>query len=456
MKRIIFLTCFAAIGSAAFAQDAAVKYISTRDAVHQYANKIKQQVFLVFPDDRQAPIQWFDSLKLKWLEAGYSPDHISMHAQPGEYFVFQTGIWAIRQNLNHVHVYFSDLKTKGGDLIAAGAATCFNTGGIDYQGHPFTQNVNVPANDVQALWMGIGIPDAAKGDYAGQIIVEATVMGKAGSFQTVSKKITIQITVSGDSLPDHGFDEGSRLSRMAWLNSTNGMDAQVPKEFQPVSRNERVLAVSGRSLQIADDGLPEKITSYFTPSNQSVSAHGDPVLDDRFRFVIEKENGELIHLKPGKLSFLRQSPSAISWKVTSESDDCDLICEAELQFDGFVNYHLTVRAKRKLNIRDIRLEVPLNRNKATYMMGLNKEGGTRPEHWQWKWDTTKNQDALWLGAVNGGLRIKWKAENYRLPLVNIYYAFGPLNLPPSWGNAGKGGVNIYERGKEVMVNAYSG
>ena len=61
-----------------------------------------------------------------------------------------------------------------------------------------------------------------------------------------------------------------------------------------------------------------------------------------------------------------------------------------------------------------------------------------------------------LDAVNGGLRVKLKAENYVRPLINVYYKFGPLKLPPSWGNEGKGGVDIIERNGEVLLNAYSG
>jgi hypothetical protein len=98
----------------------------------------------------------------------------------------------------------------------------------------------------------------------------------------------------------------------------------------------------------------------------------------------------------------------------------------------------------------------MNKEKSEYMMGLNHEGGYRTPDWKWKWDVTKNQDMLWIGAVNGGMRIKWKAASWRRPLINIYYEFGPLNLPPSWGNEGKGGVNVAEKDTDVLINAYSG
>ena len=98
----------------------------------------------------------------------------------------------------------------------------------------------------------------------------------------------------------------------------------------------------------------------------------------------------------------------------------------------------------------------MKRRKASYMMGLGHEGGIRPDEWRWKWDISKNQDMLWIGSVNGGLRVKLKAENYVRPLINVYYKFGPLKLPPSWGNEGKGGFDVRERNGEVLLTAYSG
>ena len=107
-------------------------------------------------------------------------------------------------------------------------------------------------------------------------------------------------------------------------------------------------------------------------------------------------------------------------------------------------------------MKDIRLEIPVVKEKAEYMMGLGQEGGFLTPSLKWKWDASKDQDILWVGAVNGGLRIKWKAENYVRPLVNVYYEFRPLNMPPSWWNKGNGGVNVGLQQDDVVINAYSG
>lgn len=447
MKKILLLLCLCSTGASVFAQNVQDQYLSVSEATRLFPKELEHQSFIIFPEVREQPIKWLDSLRINWLQKDYSQKPYSLQAQPGEYFVFQTGIWAMQDTLKNVLVSSSGFKNNNGSVIPSDSVTCFNEGGINYLGHPFIKPITVPAHDVQALWMGINVPADAKGAYDGVITVSANGM---------LKRIKLRIDVKGDALADHGFDEGKRLSRLAWLNSTVGINDEVTKGYIPVSRNGHILKILGRSLEVGENGLPEKITTYFTRSNQSISQQGEPILNEPFHFIIEKENGEIIHLKPRKLQFTGQTPSAVSWKAMNTSNDCDLICNGKLEFDGFADFHITVKAKKPLSIKDIRLEVAMNKDKAIYMMGLNKAGGFRPASWEWKWDTTKNQDALWLGAVNGGLQMKWMADNYILPLVNVYYSFGRLHLPPSWGNDGKGGVNIFEKGKEVMVNAYSG
>ena len=41
-----------------------------------------------------------------------------------------------------------------------------------------------------------------------------------------------------------------------------------------------------------------------------------------------------------------------------------------------------------------------------------------------------------------GLMLRFKDADYLRPPVNIYYSFRPLRLPKSWGNDGRGGVDL--------------
>ncbi len=422
-------------------------YISTGHARETYADKIGHDVFYIFPETREDPIRWYDSLKVCWLENDPSGDPVIVDARPGEYLVYQIGVWALKNTLEDLEINFSDLVGNNGLTIASGQMTCFNKGGIDGQGLPFSKKVRVLQDRIQALWMGIDLATIGKGTYEGTVSIVADGMVQS---------IPIQLEVGGDMVHNHGFDEGSRLSRMTWLNNTVGIDSHITRGFEPVQREGHQIEILGRSVDIAPTGLPAMVTSYFEPSNQFLQAEGEPLLKQAFRFIIESENGEIIHLKPGNIAYTSHGPSGISWTVRSSSRECELICQGEMEYDGFADFKLTLSSKKTINVKDIRLEIPMNKDKAAYMMGLGHEGGQRIADWKWKWDTTKNQDMLWLGDVNGGLRIKWKDENYRRPLINIYYAFGPLQSPRSWGNKGKGGVNIQEVEDTVLVKTYSG
>jgi hypothetical protein len=194
----------------------------------------------------------------------------------------------------------------------------------------------------------------------------------------------------------------------------------------------------------------------FEPSNQFLLDTPQPLLVDPFLFVVVREDGSELRLNPGALSFAHETESSVAWSVTNTSPEIELTCSGRMEFDGFIDFRLTLHARKMLRVKDIRLEIPMRKEKARYVMGLNHEGGLRPAVLKWMWGTTKNQDMFWIGDVNGGLRLKWKAENYIRPLINIYYAYGPLRLPPSWGNGGKGGVNVTEAAGEVLVSAFSG
>ncbi|CAG5072715.1 hypothetical protein DYBT9623_04276 [Dyadobacter sp. CECT 9623] len=444
--KYILLSTLLFLAAAVTGQDSGEQYISAETAKKQYG-KLAKQSHYVFAESRENPIRWNDSLKISWLKNDFIKNNFELKARPGEYFVYQVGVWASSGDIQDLEIKFSDLKSKDGKTIPSKQVSCFNAGGIDYLGKPFSKKINVQNSKVQALWVGADLTGVAKGIYNGTTTI--LVNGKKQS-------IKIQLTVDGNAVENHGYNEGKGLSRMNWLNSTVGIDAEITKGFQPVTRKDKTLHILGRSFVIGSDGLPAEINSFFTSSNQRISEKGEPITGGAFRFVVEKANGEIIRLTPGAVKFIEEKQGHINWQVKNTSAECELTCSGSLNYDGFVDYKVSVKALKPLKIKDIRLEVPVAKEKSTYMMGLNREGGLRPDSWKWQWDTTKNQDALWLGAVNGGLRLKWKAENYKLPLVNIYYKFEPLRLPPSWGNENKGGVNVEEKGNSILVSAYSG
>jgi hypothetical protein len=105
----------------------------------------------------------------------------------------------------------------------------------------------------------------------------------------VEKLLPFRIQVEGPVMPDHGFGEGKSLARLAWLNSTVGIDQAVTRKYVPVSLENNKIRVLGRQVTLGNDGLPAEILTFFSPSNQSLTTRGEPVINSPFRFIIEKE-----------------------------------------------------------------------------------------------------------------------------------------------------------------------
>ncbi len=424
-----------------------INYLSISESFEQNKAVLEDLSFFVFPELRSEPLIWSDSIPEGKIKDSNLKYDFQISAQPGEFLTYQLGVWALKEYVQDVNIYFSSLTDAKGKIIPENRMTCFNKGGLDYLGNPFSKEINIPVNCIQPLWIGIDLEGTEPGDYSGIVTV---VSGKEKQI------IHLELKVAGEVVANHGYNEGNSLSRLNWLNSNIGIDDKITSGYQPVVLNGKEVSILGRKFNIAPNGLPSSITSYFGESNQSLVEKATPIVNKPFRFVVEKENGDIIQLNPGELIFTEQSQSKVAWKVVNTSEECILECSGKIEFDGFVDYQLKLTALTVLKVKDIRLEIPVEKKRAKYMMGLGHEGGLRTADWEWKWDVSKNQDMLWVGAVNGGIRVKWKAENYVRPLVNIYYGFGPLHLPPSWGNAGKGGVIVNEDNDDVVINAFSG
>lgn len=382
----------------------------------------------------------------------------TLTAQPGQFFVFPFRLKAGEKDLPEIDFNYElsvDTKAVRPGLNQASESNvpdqqriiCFNTTGISSMGFPFDKIVSVPAGATQDFWIGFDLDGIPPGAVNLKIII---------SCEGQSQVIPYRIEVKGPVMADHGFGEGKTLARLAWLNSTIGIDQYITRKYIPVRVEGNRIVVLGRQLILGKDGLPADIQTFFTPSNQSLTTKGEPVINSPFRLVIVKDDGSQSVLKPGELNIYPALESEVTWEGVSRSPEFEVRLMGKMDFDGFVDYRIRVIPLQNINVRDIRLEIPFNDKKSEYMMGLNHEGGLRPDDWKWKWDPSKNQDMVWLGAVNGGMRIKLKSYNYRRPLINIYYSFGPLLMPPSWWNEGKGGININRKKADVLLTAYSG
>ena len=80
------------------------------------------------------------------------------------------------------------------------------------------------------------------------------------------------------------------------------------------------------------------------------------------------------------------------------NNSLQLTVAGRLEYDGNLQLKMLLAgASREVKLDDVHFVVPWAKGIAKYAMGLGMKGGTCPEAHHWKWDLSKNQDALWLG-----------------------------------------------------------
>jgi hypothetical protein len=405
-----------------------------------------ENAYLVFPEDRLRPIRRDDVLPKCWAKG--PSRQFRGEARPGEFYAFQIGVYAAREALGDLAVAFSDLRTTAGAVIPASSMRCFNLEGADWLGRKFRKSVPVPRGKVQALWIGVQVPDNASGLYEGMLALRPKGAKETG--------VQILLSVAGDLLEDAGDGEIWRHSRLRWLDSTRAVDDEVTAPFTPLQVRGRAIRCLGRRVVLADTGLPDRIESYFTREMTAIGRKARDILASPISLTVRTARGTL-DWSGGEPKVLYQAPGAAEWESRSWAKGLLLDCQARMEFDGHIAYRLSLRALEKCAIRDIRLEIPFRRDVAVFVMGMGREGGYRPASMEWKWDPKRSQDCLWIGDVNAGLRCRLRGSNYERPNVNIYYSKKPLNVPEAWDNGGKGGCRVSEtQDGPALFEAFSG
>lgn len=421
---------------------------ATAEEKQQLINKNSDKPFLLFPEDRKYPIRMFNDIAYRQYTEGASGSFYG-EAALNEYYVYQLGLWAFKDDVKNVKVSFSDLVNAKGERIPADSMTCFNTTGINWEGKRQQYDVNVSKGRVQPLWLGIQMPQrASSGPYVGCV----NVSDGAGHKETV----IVTVVLSDNYLVDKGDKDLWRLSRLRWLNSQLQANDVVIKPYTPMTLEGNTVGVLGRTLTTDALGLPQAIKSYFTEEMTSVGKTPLEILSKPMAFRIVQHGHELPLDIVSPAHFRKLDDGAVVWSSLAKAGDLSLTLNARMEFDGYVSYNIKVKAENETSVDDISLLTPMNPTVAKYRLGLGYEGSRRPLEGDWKWDIKRNQEGFWFGTVNGGMQCLFRDENYRRPLNTNFYQMQPLNLPPSWYNEGKGGIRYKEADGTLQISTYSG
>ena len=290
-------------------------------------------------------------------------------------------------------------RSRRPDVIPAKDLTCFNKGGTDWDGSPIEKAVPVEEGKVQALWCGVQVPRSIPpGTFKGTVTV-----APAGLPETI---LAVELAVTEEVLEDAGDGDPFRMTRLRWLDSTLAQDDDIVPPFTPLTVDRFTVGCLGRSLTIGRDGFPARIRSY-------LRARDDPA--------------------PGEARRRDSAPRSSSASSTTTGRDLDWTPSAHRPARGPARARGRRLGGRQLQRRSSSCgsrpawnstassttrspsrrgatspsrtsgsRSPGAKTRAKYMMGLGFKGGLRPATFDWAWDQKKNQDALWIGAVNAG------------------------------------------------------
>ncbi len=395
----------------------------------------------LFPEHRDRPIRMTRSIPHHWASAGPGSE-LEAAALRGEYFAFQVGVFAAGVGLE-------DLAISYEGFPPGLTPTCFNCEGIDENGRAFVKSVSVPEGTVQALWFGVQIPeDATPGEISGSVAVAPRGL--------TPKQIHVAIDILPASIENSGFDRPEFQSRLAWLNSTAGTDPDfIIDPFTPVEIDGKTLSILGRDVDLGPAGFPDQIWSYFSPELKGLTEVRDNVLTAPVALEVMAKGSGLRWSSTG-FDVEQQSRGRVSWTAVSTAPGFEMRVEGALEYDGMLDYRVTLKATAQTNIDDIALPIQYAPDAATWMLGLGRKGGRTPSRLDWTWKVENHQEGLWLGGVHKGLQFVLRDENYARPLNTNFYQNQPLNMPPSWWNDGKGGITLEEQANSVEVRNYSG
>jgi hypothetical protein len=419
-----------------------MEVIATADATDAFMAAAPDGWALV-PEHRDFPVRMKRFLPAHWPERGHASSFTSSVLR-GEAFTFQLAVVAGDEALDEVEVAFAGFPEEWAETL-----TCFNCGGVDEKGARFEKTISVAPGAIQPLWIGVRIPeDAEAGATEGDVTVSTAGSG--------AKTVHVELEVRSELARNHGYDDPELQTRLEWLNSTVGTDPDfIIEPFHPVRIDGKSLDVLGRTVTLGASGLPDAITSAFAPELTHFLDEPAPILARPLALEV-RAGAEPLSFEASEYEVVQEAAGRVRWSTTNRSDGMEMRVEGTLEYDGMLDYRITVRALRDMAIDDIALPVAWEPDAAEYMLGLGRKGAKRPPRVDWTWAIENHQEGVWLGGVEKGLQYVLRDERYERPLNTNFYQNQPLVMPASWANDGRGGIRIETEDDAVVATNYSG
>lgn len=314
---------------------------------------------------------------------------------------------------------------------------CINTDVIDKFGESKNQSVKIKKNILQPLFLTVEADEVAENQ---KVSVKVNTESGSDTLDFVFK-------INDSRVANHGYNDLWRLSRLKWLNSTLAQNDDLVKPYTPVEVDGKTVSILGRDIELGKNGLINQVCSKFDEGIELCDSAQKELFAKPVEFAIDGEN-----LKDGIFKIKKYKNCA---EVSSKSANLRYSAEVSgvIRYDGQADYSVKITPLKDFTVKNIALTLFINKECTSLMHGLGHRA-SKAENLTFKWDNDKQQDCVYMGSVNCGVRVKYKAENYIRPLINIFYKNLPLNTPTTtWDNYAKGDIKteVFENYAKIVA-----
>lgn len=366
--------------------------------------------------DRKEKIIYFDRLDI--LEKSRKIDG-TFNAVMSQNEVYVVQIAAISECDDEI----KSIRSKSDTVKIA----CINTDVTDKFGKSKTQCVKIKSGIIQPLFFTLEAERTGARDETAQITLEC----ESGAYT-----LTASIKITDEPVENNGYNDIECLARLKWLNSTLMQDDSLVKPFTKPEINGDTVSILGRDIELCENGLPKQVYSRFDESIAVCDTVQKELFAKPCEFLIGNEKAGGKHFTADCFN------NRIETVSEQKTEKYSLKIMSVIRYDGQLEYSVKITPKADFEVENISADFYVNKDCSSLMHGLGHRA-SKAQNLDFKWNVDKQQDCIYIGCVNCGMRVKFKAEKYVRPLINIFYKNLPLNIPDTtWDNHKNGDIKV--------------
>ena len=197
-------------------------------------------------------------------------------------------------------------------------------------------------------------------------------------------------------------------------------------------QGDSMILLSGREVLLNKQGFPQQI--WIDSAGERTAMLAENV---HFHFI-NQVDGKDFKLRGGEMKVVEKDRRRMRWEATTVADVLSMYVRGEVSEKGQIVLNVRVTALQDIDVKDIVMHIPLEKNMAKSMQGLGRSGDYAFDSiYHWKWTPENKTAEAWIGRGKTGLGSMLKGSG-------------------EWSNGGKGGIDVGIKGKSMLVNSYSG